>query len=643
MRAPRPASFALAIAASGLAGALLVAGSARRTPGADLAGPVADGSGVGRTRAWFTATGFYPGEFDRPAGRHFSWTGARASIVVPAIDRSQSYRIRLRIAAGRGPTVVPPPELVVTVDDIPRLRGETTNAPAEYDIIAPPGSGSTLTVALELSNTFVPGPDDRRALGVVVESVSIEPIDGRFRPLISVLVLAALAVMGYALAAACCGFSAVWTLAIGLGVAYAHAWLLGHDAAFLGLYAPRLVRISLGVAALGALVGFARWRWPGGSSPEWPLAAGFAVLAGGLKLAFFSHAAATIADAIFQVHRAQDVMAGHYFFTSITPRPFFEFPYAIALYVAAMPFWTWFPTELDRVVLLRGLSIAADAAIGVAMYATLRRAWGAPRPALFFAALWPLALAPQVTLCTANLTNLFGQGMFGVAMGLAGWMAAGTRARAAGLVAFAALLAVGFLSHFSTLSVGVPLVGLVAIMLGTLGRGSSRRLGVWLVVALVAAIAVSYVLYYSHFHDVYARTLARVTAGEGQGVTQSMAAPVSVKFARWRLEMQNVFGLPVIVAAVAGAVWLVRRHRRDGLTAVFAGWGLTWILFSALAVFTAVEMRASLAAAPLMLALAVGVLDALARGSRAGTIVAGVTIAAIAWSGWRAWLACLTS
>jgi hypothetical protein len=642
LRGSRLGPLVAAILVSGLASAIFVSAGARRMTGASLAGPVADGSWVARTRAWFVPSGFHQAEVDTQNYRHFSWTTNHSEIRVPAIDRSRAYRIRFRIAAGRAPDMPPPPQLVATVDGVPRLRADTSNGAQEYEVVAPAGSGRTLTVALDLSNTFVPSSQDRRALGVVVDSVSIEPIDAKFRVLWDVLALAALATMAYAAVAAVCGFGAGWTLAIGLVAGALQAWLLALDAAFLGLFVHRLVRIATGAAVLGLVVALLRWRLPRSEfAPEWPLAAGLAIVLGAIKFAFFSHNAATIGDAIFQVHRAHNVLVGNYFFTSITPRPFFEFPYAIALYVTAMPAWSWFQGELNHVLLLRGLCIAADSLVGVAMFFALRRAWSDPRPALAFAALWPFALSPQSTLCTANLTNHYGQSLFGIGMAVAAWMASATRVSVLGIVGVTVLLAIGFLSHFSTISVGVPLAGLAAVCLVVVGRGMTRKLGVWLVAATLAAAAISYVVYYSHFHAVYAKTFERVAAREGEAATRSMVAPVSVKAGRWLFETRELFGLPVLLCAVGGAVWLARRRPREGLTLMFGGWALAWLVFSALAIFTAVEMRASLAAAPLMLALAACSLGALSRWSRMGAFAAAGIAVAIAWQGLDLWMRCL--
>jgi len=228
-----------------------------------------------------------------------------------------------------------------------------------------------------------------------------------------------------------------------------------------------------------------------------------------------------------------------------------------------------------------------------------------------------------------------------VASAIAGWVASAEKVRVMAIVSVTALMAAGFLSHFSTISVGVPLAGLAAVLLFAFGRGTTRRLGVWLLAATLAAAAISYVVYYSHFHEVYAKTLDRVAAREGEAATRSMVAPVSVKAARWLFETRVLFGVPVLLAAVAGAVWLLRRHARDGLTLIFAGWALTWMVFSALGIFTAVEMRNTLAAAPLLLALATFSLGALSRISRAGALAAGVIAIVIAWQGLGAWMSCL--
>jgi hypothetical protein len=371
------------------------------------------------------------------------------------------------------------------------------------------------------------------------------------------------------------------------------------------------------------------------------MAVGVTIVAAAAKLAFFGHPNVALADSIFQVHRAQNVLAGQYIFTSITPRPFFEFPYAIALYVTALPLWDWFPTELDRVRLLRGIAIAADAVVGIAMYFALRRARAERGVAVAFALLWPFARSPLGALCTSNLTNLFGQALFGTAMAVVLWMAAAGTTRAAALAGVLTLLTAAFLSHFSTISIGIPLAGGMGVLLMLAGAGHTRRLGAWLLGIVIVAGGLSYAVYYSHFHPVYRATIDRIVAGDGADEERSMAAPLGVKAARWqRLTLQE-FGWPALMAAAAGAVWLVRRGRQPA-SIVIAGWAIGWLVFAALGIATPVQMRANLAAAPLVLILASCAIGALADASRLGAAVATGLGLAMAWDGFTRWTQCLT-
>lgn len=634
-------SAILVIASGALAAAFLYLAVGRTVP-VPVGGAVGDGSPNGRERGWFTTRGFYRPERDASRSSSFSWTPAHAELRVPNIDRSRPYRVGFRIRAGRGPDTEPPPHLIVSVDGVPRLTVESSNEPTDYAVDVPGAATSSLVVAIDVSDTFVPGPGDRRELGVIVDAVTIAPVDGGWRPTVRVAFLTALATMMFTAVAMACGFAPGWTFVVGVLVAAAHAWLLARDAAFLGPYVSRLLNIAIGTGAAGVVVMSAR-RWSSAAgAPDWSLAVGLAIVAAALKMAFFGHPNVALADSIFQVHRAQNVVAGQYFFTSITPRPFFEFPYAVALYVAALPLWDFFPSELDRVRLLRGVTVAADALVGVAMYLALRRAWptrgGA---ALAFALLWPFARSPVNALCTSNLTNLFGQGLFGTAMAIVAWMAATGRRGWALSAAATALFAGAYLSHFSTASVGVPLALTAAGLLVVGGTGDTKRLGVRVIAMVVVAAAISYVVYYSHFHGVYRDTLDRVVAGDGAGEARSMAAPLAVKVSRWQHTLVLEFGWPALLAAAAGAVWALRTPRGPAWL-VLAAWGLTWLGFTALGIVTPIEMRANLAAAPFVLAMASFAIGQLAGRSAAGVAAASLVAALIAWDGFTRWLHCLT-
>jgi hypothetical protein len=339
------------------------------------------------------------------------------------------------------------------------------------------------------------------------------------------------------------------------------------------------------------------------------------------------------------VHRAELVQRGSYFFTSVTPRPFFEFPYAPGLYVAASPLWASFPTQPEHVMLLRTIGLVVDALAALAIFAAVRRYWGVGA-AVVAAAVFQLVPIGLHTFCTANLTNAFSQSLFAAALMLWVWSLSRPWALAASSL-FAALLAAAFLSHFSTLSTGVPIV--LAAGLALLGaRGPERSRWTWTLAALAVALAVSYAIYYSHFHEVYAKTLERVLAREGAEASRSMVAPVSVKLGRFVHAVRvEYFGLPLLAGALAGVAVALMRRSRDPLTLLVCGWGLVVAAFLALGVFTPIEMRAALAGQPVVAALLGLGAAALWRNPLVGRPVAFFLVSAVVYRGCSDWLLCL--
>jgi hypothetical protein len=105
--------------------------------------------------------------------------------------------------------------------------------------------------------------------------------------------------------------------------------------------------------------------------------------------------------------------------------------------------------------------------------------------------------------------------------------------------------------------------------------------------------------------------------------------------------MLTQFGWPAVVAAAGGAVWLAQQGRHPA-SIVIAGWAIGWLAFAALGIATPIEMRANLAAAPLVLALASCAIGALAQSSRIGATVAVALGLAIGWDGFTRWTHCLT-
>jgi hypothetical protein len=638
--------------------ALLVSGARWIVPGT-LAGPLGDGGWVARSRAWFTVRGLYDPEIDRATLHQFSWTGQSVRFVIPHLDRSQSYRVTVRVAAGR-PADAPLPEIRLSVDGVALTTTRASSEPQRVSVDVPRrrGANESAAIVLDVSSTVMPGPTDPRPLGVVIDDIELTPAEGHFRPTMYVATRTGVAIFACVLGVLLCGLRSSMAALAGTATTVAFVWLLLQDCAFLGGYVDRLLNMSFGVAAAGAIVALARGLWPAtGTLPEWPIAAGLVLCASAVKLAFFVHPLITIGDAVFQVHRAQLVHAGTYFFTSVTPKPFFEFPYAIALYVAALPLWQFFPTVPDLVRLLRGVALGADALVGLALYAAARRQWHDGRAALWCAGLWLFARAPVQAFCNANLTNLFGQALFSVAMGVIAWTGAATPASnskpgtidggsVAAMVAACGLLTAAFLSHFSTLSVGVPIVCTTGVLCVIVGEQPVRKLGVLIVVSALAVSALAYGVYYSNprFTPVYRQTLARVMSHEDAQESSKMVAPAATKVRRLLAETGDDYGLPGIVLgvfALAGTALLVAERGREAFTLVLLGWGLAWLGLTTLGIVTPIEMRTNLAAAPVFVCLGAYALGHVAARSRAGTAVAAIATVAIGWAGLRLWLMCL--
>jgi hypothetical protein len=647
----------------GALGVMLLLAGARWTMPESVHGPVGEGSWTDRSRAAFTVAGFYPAEAD--ASFHaFSWTSQTARVELSELNRSRVHRFTVLVRSNRSPDQTPP-QVRMAVDGITRLVEELSNSARQLSVEIPRHRGTGAVVTLDSSPTVVPGSEDPRVLGVIVDDIAIAPVDATFMPSTRVLILAGLAVLATVIGLRFCGISGWIGVASSIAVAMAYAWLLLQDAAFLSVYAERLARIGVASAAAGALIGLVRRQWPGVSGvPELWTAAGLLLAATALKVALFWHPLAVVGDGTFHVHRAELVHRGQYLFTSVTPKPFFEFPYPIALYVIAQPFWQAFPGELDRLRLLRAIALVAEALVGVALYGAVRRQWADRTTALLCAALWPSALAPFQALCNANLTNAFGQSMCAVALAGVAWLSAVPRLSVQALVLIGGCLVIALLSHFGAASIGIIILVAIAAMLIANGTGHTRRVGASVLALSIVAGSVSWVTYYANFKEVYARTWVSVRA-DGQDNSSKMTAAPSVKLERWWTGIGDDYGrpgVPVLLVSIAGLIVLVRRQvrrgdvrpgmeaasgaraslaPRGGASLVILAWILAWAALTALGLLTPIVLRANLAAAPAFIVLCAIALGALASHSRAAAVTAILLALLVAWDGWQLAVECL--
>lgn len=642
-RACVPALLAALLA--GVAAAVLLVTLAAVGRLEPLTGPIHDGGWTNRSRGWFTSRGIYETEFSDGATGRYNWTGPSLRIQIANISRTQAHRLILQIEGAR-PAGESRPTLSWTVDGVAPGTHQMTSDAESVSIVIPARDSTRAVVTAQITPTFHAGPNDDRVLGVVIREIGLTPDGGSLRPTWNVVARFALAAAFAVAGVLLCGVPGVLRIPSAAAIVLAFTWLIVQDGAFLGTFADGLLHLGAAAAGIGMIVLALRLARPTiSSAPDWATAVGLVLAASVVKIAFFSHPLATLGDGIFQVHRSMLVQGGNYLFTSITPRPFFEFPYAVGLFVAAKPFWSWFQTDVDHVWLLRTIALVADALVGVALYAAAWRVWQQKTTALLIAGLWPFARAPLEALCNANLPNVFGQGLFGVAIAGLVWSVASKRPAIVVLAATTVVLAASFLSHFSTFSVGVPIVIVAALSLVGTGGADGRRRALWVVGTAVLAVAIAWAVYYRHFGEVYQATFERVMSHEVVDEPGSaIAATPAIKFQRWLSGTSDDYGLPGLplgLAAAFGLVLLTTERRRDPLTLVLIGWLVAWIGFTAIGILTAVQMRANLAAAPVFVCLGAYGLSGISRRGMTGAALAVVVVLAIVVNGSRLWFMCL--
>jgi hypothetical protein len=626
----RLARAALAVAGAAACSAFVLAVAARSREGAIVRSVENGGDWYARSPAWYVTRGIY-GTEHAPDGAPFAWTSARARISIPGLERGDRYRVGLRARSGRGAN--DPPAIVrALVDGLDAAVFTVGPEWQDYEVPVPAGKRDGVVVLLETQETFTPGQQDPRALAFMIDRLTLTPVDGASVPVPRVVLLhLALFAGAIALAAAVCAFPAWLACATGTAAGAAGAWLVLFDSAFLGRYSERLDAPSLAVLAVAIVARAVTRLAPPSARPAWRAVIMLALFATTLRFAVFLHPAAPVSDGMFHVHRAQAVRGGNYLFTSVTPRPFYEFPYPVGLYVAAQPLWDRVD---DRLILLRGLTLVTDALVALALFAVVAGRWKSTPTGIVAAA---LALAVPVVVqgvSTANLTNVFAQSCFTLAiLWIGGHLGSAHSVRAA--AGAVALLTAAYLSHFSTAVIGTPAVLAIAAAAALARDDGSARAWRWIAISAALAAVLSYVIYYSHFHAVYARTLAKIGS---EGTATSLVATLaehseSKPVTMLRFLVLN-YGWAALALALGGGVVAVRRNARDGWTLILIALGLTVAAFLALGAFTPVEMRANLAAHPVIAALAAAAVTRLWVSGRLALRVAAVAgVAATVWLG----------
>ena len=558
----------------------------------------------------------------------FAWTKKSALVRIPRLDRRIGYR--LTVVARNGPSTPLPVELAAdgstqfATVELPERRTALT-------IDIPPSARDSVFVTLTAERTFVPGPQDKRSLGFIVEAITLAPLRGRFPAPMRAFGQSALAAALYGAGAAAAGCSWPVIAAAAVAVSGWQTWLLVRDAAFLGDFSNALVPVAVWALMAGAIIGM------------WSLARRHAatrlvrttvfviVVITLLRIVLFLHPNAPIGDSMFQVHRAADVVGGRLFFTSVTPPPYFEFPYPPGMFVLAVPFWK---AMTDHVGLLRVIAFAADAVTAVAVLLAGLRIWRLPGAACTAAIFFMLAPVGVQTVATGNLSNAFAQSVVSAAV-LFGVCLVGSRPAWFWSMLVALVLAGGFMSHFGTMIIGPVLAAAVVAAWSFTADRTVKIARGWYAFALVLAIVVSFLLYYQHFVAVYDTTVHRILAGETS--RRSMVPTVTQQGGRvatfFRFLLWN-YSYALLAAAAAGVFVFVRDRRRDALSLALWGWLGVCAVFAVVGVLTPLEVRSTLAVQPFV-ALAGGLSVASALESRKGPLrlAAGLVCVGAGWVG----------
>jgi len=600
-------------------------------------------------------TGLYGSE--RAGQETFAWTAARAEFAIAGLPRSDPWHCAVRVRGGRS-APLPQPDVEISVDGLRATAATATNEYQEVEVTVPVRPGRAgLALGIASSTTVVPGPSDRRALGVQLDRLVCRPAEdavvwpppraGRAAMITAAAFAAAIVASGGTLTAAAGAASL-----IGL----AQAWPLSTGVAPYGDFPAVITRLGLVLALVGAglvklLEQAARRRLT--RAARCVVLLSVCVLF--IKLVALLHPSKLVIDALFHAHRFQAVLAGNYYFTQQMPGGV-SFPYAIALYLFAAP---WSSFTRDHITLLRVVVSACEVVAGALLYAVIARTWADRRAGVLAVVFFHMVPLPYGLIGNANMTNAFGQA---VALVAVTWAAVFRPHRLRDIAGLFVLVSLALLSHISTAALlGVTLTA-AAVLSRLFGGGSLHRTAWVLLAVTLSAAAFSIAVYYGHFAEVY-RTLERVRPSDGApAATDSVPAtletrttgastPVAARAAHAIVLAGAVTGWPLVILAAVGA-WRRRSSwAGDRLMLMIGAWGVAFLAFFAVGIFPRVDTQFERYAAEFVGRVVFATYPAIvvlagagaAGASRAGTLPRAGAAALTVWAvgaavrGWSDW------
>jgi hypothetical protein len=570
----------------------------------------------------------------------YRWSQAVSEITWPGLG-AVPLTVTLRMGGSRPSGPAP----AITV----RVRGQAfpvalTNDLRDYPFAVPRGdpSAGDLTVRIEAPPFHPPG--DPRELGVLVESATVTPQGlgaprpGTVPPPADLARWAACLALIWLTAFRLAGDRRIALALLGLGALFV-AWGAVAERPNLGLLAPEAPVLLLWAYPLALLARLAAGavlrlvaRAAGAPRPALPWAGGpAAAAAGALVAGFLLRVGGMVypqfisSDITLHVHNIEKVLRGVLVWTGALPNEAPQ-PYPPLPYLALAPFAAIVP---DLSLLLRagvGLLDAACALPLLYLGARLGGAWAGAGAAWVYA----LLPAPFALFSAGVYANLFGAVVFTATLAVWGET---LLARRVGPRLWAALAAGFFLtalSHYGMLIAAVGVCALCCALAWLGGPATLRRRATGGALALLAAGALAFAVYYWRFTGILLAPAAGVSATGPPG--GSLAAWLDVL----RRRLGPDLGAPALLAAGAG--WLsLAPHARGLIYLTLAAVGAA-LVFAALSLVAGENIRYALLLAPFV-AIGAGLfLAGLAARGRAGLLGAALLGAVLLWRLLAIWL-----
>jgi hypothetical protein len=581
-------------------------------------------------------SGIYGPEHDERWTLTFAWTGPDVSWRVPGLDRRVDWTLHMRVRGARQ-SAADNPDISVFADGVELARHHTASDFENLDIVIPahPEQRRGLTIAIRSSQTFVPGPSDPRALGVMLDRLALTP-SGAVLPPRGALAGAGLCSAWMGAAIALLGVTAGSAIGAAVLLSAGSAGVIARGFGPFTTFPWAASRVALWIAVALVVVSFAVQRVRGESLRNTArFAAAFSASALLLKLLVLLHPDMRIGDALFHAHQFQRVLAGDLYFTSVAPGGY-SFPYPPGFYLFASLFSGLVRRGPADMALLRVVACTVDVIAGLLLYRAIVRAWGDRLAGAIAVALYQLVPLDFTVLTTANLTNAFAQSV--AVGGLVLMASAAVRfERVLMTAALAAVLLAAYLSHTSTLAIlFLATLGASALFL-LRGGPALRSPATAIVAATIAAGVIAVLVYYSHFVQTYQSEMSRLSRETTAAAPDAGGRSIAERLATVPYYLRINFGLPLIALTAIGAWRMSARGAADRLTLTVWGWMLACALFLIVGIVTPLDMRYYLAAIP---AIAIIAAVGASRGWDGGLewrAATGVLLAAAAIAGVTNW------